>query len=169
MGLTMAATASLLATLVTRSRCCRCDRHQHNRIVAARLCGLGAEHALAQVAHLCLCQHEIGLKLRHPLVSLGKLTVVTQLLPLQPLDSPCMQRSILAQLQLQIDILASADADELHDEGCGMRTVAHRRRRYTTAFGCSAGTAGIWAGEAASSDREHGHDGRSWQKACSTG
>ena len=76
MGSTVAATAALLATRSTQSRCCMCGGRRHHRIDAARLFGLGAEHALAQVAQLRACQHEIGLKLGHPLAGPGKLAVM---------------------------------------------------------------------------------------------
>ena len=98
----------------------------HQRIDAARLLGLGAEDALAKVAVLGLRLGEFGVNRGKLLAHLGHLVVVTLLQPLQARHGPYMQATILTRLQLQLDVFAAADADELKVEGLRGGALARR-------------------------------------------
>ena len=63
---------------------------------------------------------------RQPQPRLGHLVVVTLLQPLQSINSPCMQAAILTRLELQLDVFAAADADELKIEGLRGGALARR-------------------------------------------
>ena len=59
-----------------------------------------------------LGQGKFGVNRGKLLAHLGQLAVVTLLQPLQALHGPCMERTILTRLELQLDVFAAADADK---------------------------------------------------------
>jgi len=111
----MATLATLLTARATRNVAGL--RHLgHQRVDAARLFRLGAKHPLTKIAVLGLSKNELSLDRGEFLPELGNLMVVSQLRPFLALNGLDVQRSILAGLQLQFDVLAPGDADELEVE-----------------------------------------------------